>query len=673
MGQLTVRDPERALVPVSGPGAGHPEGVPRIENEIDVSRIVRGLLARKRSIILTTVVFTALLAVPAYLFIKPVWIGTARIIVQPVRGLFAGTPLETHPFAQGGTDTVVELLIAEPVLDAAANELGGQPEDVFEAIEFRTADRSPIISVDALATTGKRASEIANAFVDSTVAFYHSDLRQLIEAAQQAAKGRVGAARKRSKESQDSLTMFVVENGFYDEAEIDTVLERVATADSELGTLRARLAGVESQMDRTAELLADEKAYVSSVSSTTAPRSSGSVFDQIRPPSTGAKKGARKGKAKGEASGWLKKRKSKSGGSTRTVSPNPIHQNLYMARLAYETEGVALRNEIDRLQSRLTELVEQRDQLPLIRREYQALVVERDFALEELDKALTALAAVDNVARRPDPLFRIVERAEPPKTPTESKRKLAVVLAGMLALAGSFGLALTAELRDGRVRSRSEIERLGLQVFATVYELDDGGPTRPKDVEAVANSLRRDAAGRGPQCYLFTSADSLTGKSRLVRGVSKTLVDWDESVLRVDANFHEGSGESAPLDRYLLGESEQPGLLRYPDGSYALASGGPRTDSPALLASEWMGRLLERARSSFSITLLDGPSLRPGVDAELLAERVDGVVLVIRADRSDMAAVRDAVVRLRTIGAPLRGAVLVSPMRLATKAERAAG
>jgi Mrp family chromosome partitioning ATPase len=67
---------------------------------------------------------------------------------------------------------------------------------------------------------------------------------------------------------------------------------------------------------------------------------------------------------------------------------------------------------------------------------------------------------------------------------------------------------------------------------------------------------------------------------------------------------------------------------------HVLASGRTPTDPAQLLASDALDGLFEEIRGSeYDFVLLDGPPLLGLVDSQVLAQRVDGVLLVCRPDQ----------------------------------------
>jgi Mrp family chromosome partitioning ATPase len=68
--------------------------------------------------------------------------------------------------------------------------------------------------------------------------------------------------------------------------------------------------------------------------------------------------------------------------------------------------------------------------------------------------------------------------------------------------------------------------------------------------------------------------------------------------------------------------------------------------------------LIRGIRSDFDHLIFDGGSLATSPDSLLVASKVDGVILIVQAERTDPETVRDASNQLRAAGANLLGVVL---------------
>jgi capsular exopolysaccharide synthesis family protein len=107
----------------------------------------------------------------------------------------------------------------------------------------------------------------------------------------------------------------------------------------------------------------------------------------------------------------------------------------------------------------------------------------------------------------------------------------------------------------------------------------------------------------------------------------------------------EGSLEKA------IKSTEVPGLFVLPCG--------PIPPNPAeLLHTEAFKQLLRTVRGQFDRVILDSPPLNAVADSAVLATQVDGVVVVLKAGRTNRELARRAVRALQDVQARIAGAVL---------------
>ena len=84
-------------------------------------------------------------------------------------------------------------------------------------------------------------------------------------------------------------------------------------------------------------------------------------------------------------------------------------------------------------------------------------------------------------------------------------------------------------------------------------------------------------------------------------------------------------------------------------------------DQQVYLDLSFFGELSER----FDVIVVDAPPVLPSAAASVIAAVCDGVLFVVRAGRTEQADGRDALDRLRRVGAHVLGAVLNDPDRCA--------
>ena len=86
---------------------------------------------------------------------------------------------------------------------------------------------------------------------------------------------------------------------------------------------------------------------------------------------------------------------------------------------------------------------------------------------------------------------------------------------------------------------------------------------------------------------------------------------------------------------------------------------GPIPPSPTdLLSSNVMAALLEQLQEQFDVVILDSPPVMGLADAPLLSAMVQGVIMVIQADRGRRGSLKNSLKRLRATNAQILGGVL---------------
>lgn len=168
---------------------------------------------------------------------------------------------------------------------------------------------------------------------------------------------------------------------------------------------------------------------------------------------------------------------------------------------------------------------------------------------------------------------------------------------------------------------------------------------------------------------VVTSAGSNEGKTMVVSNLGLALARMRRRVLLVDADYRRprlhklfdltnsrglreilgGHGTVALSD--VVQETRIPGL-------FLLQSGAIDPSFPEILQSARMAELVQAANAEFDFVLIDTPPVLHLPDARIWGRLSDGVVLVVRAGRTNRARAWAAVYRLAKDGVPFLGTVL---------------
>jgi protein-tyrosine kinase len=140
---------------------------------------------------------------------------------------------------------------------------------------------------------------------------------------------------------------------------------------------------------------------------------------------------------------------------------------------------------------------------------------------------------------------------------------------------------------------------------------------------------------------LIASSLPAEGKTFVTNNLAQAIVRQpDRRCLIIDADLRcsrlhvpLGAPPSPGLTDYLLGEADEMAVIQHgSEGNLCFIPGGKEVANPSeLLLNGRLKALLERVTPIFDWVILDSPPLLPVADASLLADHVDGVILVVRA------------------------------------------
>ncbi|SHI24139.1 capsular exopolysaccharide family [Desulfosporosinus lacus DSM 15449] len=169
------------------------------------------------------------------------------------------------------------------------------------------------------------------------------------------------------------------------------------------------------------------------------------------------------------------------------------------------------------------------------------------------------------------------------------------------------------------------------------------------------------------QIIMVTSSGPREGKSHTVANLGVSMAQSGKSVLIIDADLRNptqhklfgldnGEGLSVSLvqdqdyHKYIR-ETTVPGVM--------VLSAGPVPPNPAeLVGSKRMKCLIEEVGDQFEIVLIDTPPIIAVTDAAILAQEVDGVILVLAFGEVNKDYAQKAKGLLDKLGIKILGAVL---------------
>ena len=197
-------------------------------------------------------------------------------------------------------------------------------------------------------------------------------------------------------------------------------------------------------------------------------------------------------------------------------------------------------------------------------------------------------------------------------------------------------------------------------------------PTSPaaEAYRALRINLEFASVDETVRTLLVTSSGPGEDKSLAVANLAVAMADGDRAVILVDADLrrptqHElfGLSNKRGLSDMFRDETafNDPPLQSIPDSTLKVLTSGPLPPIPSqLLAARKMDEVIARLAERADVVLFDAPPVVAVTDATLLASKVDGVLLVVKAGNTRRDHVRAAKDRLEKVNAHLIGAVLLN-------------
>ncbi|MBM9612682.1 polysaccharide biosynthesis tyrosine autokinase [Desulfobulbus rhabdoformis] len=280
--------------------------------------------------------------------------------------------------------------------------------------------------------------------------------------------------------------------------------------------------------------------------------------------------------------------------------------------------------------------------------------------------------------------IQIIDRARPPMRPFKPKMSKNLLLGIMLGLVGGIAVAFLFEHFDNTIKDADELtDRYRIPVLG-VIPYDKEGLDNPKTMalkfyedprspvaeafRTTMTSVRLSVADHPPKTLLLTSILPGAGKSSLSVNTALSYLAEDERCLLIDVDLRKPSmhGVLSDGDKGVGVSSILSGQVPLYEGiqqtSFAnldFISSGPLPPNPAeMLSSKRMRQLIEEVSRDYDRVILDGPPYQGFAEILVLANMVDGVILVTTEENTPREGVKLFRNALNNIGGRILGAII---------------
>jgi len=533
------------------------------------------------------------------------------------------------------------------------------------------------LSIYVRDTDRNRAADIANAVAVAYSGYYENQRNAVTEVAADWLKERVADLEDEVRAAEDAVLQFRRENDFIEgpqDVTRDMGSERIVTLSEAVTRNEIELADLETRWLKAQALDADNNA--AAIPDVLNDRTIQTLKQQVF--ETAAAEAELRARY-GEKMPRLKRIQAEREDLERTI----------------EVETVRI------LDSLRTELEAARETQARLRRQLEA---EREL-VQELKEREVAFERLDRGLRQTEELYRqisnrsletelagmleysnisVLDKALAPERPFEPRLRVIV----LLALALATGLAILAvfivDRLDSSVRGGEQLEAefhlpvIGIQPkYAPSAEAQESAsplhiseePRGPlaESCRTIRTNLMFMSPGQDLHTMLVTSAGPSEGKTILSSNLAYTMASAGKRTILIDTDMRRPRvhkvfqlTQRGSLAAALIGEVpfEQAVIPSgYPN--LDLIPLGPVPPNPAeLLDSASFHKLLEWLKSRYDRVIFDSPPTMAVTDASILAQYVDGVLLVAREDKTNRHVLRQALRSLQTVNARVLGFVL---------------
>lgn len=216
-------------------------------------------------------------------------------------------------------------------------------------------------------------------------------------------------------------------------------------------------------------------------------------------------------------------------------------------------------------------------------------------------------------------------------------------------------------------KKKQKLDNESLKNGIGLVTFTDPTSTIAEQFRTVRTNIQFSSVGKALKSIVFTSSAPSEGKSTVSNNVAVTWADQGKRVLIVDADMRRPtvhrtfSVSNAVGLSNLLAEtgSLENAIHETIINNLSVMPSGPIPPNPSeLLGSTKMAALLEQLTDHYDLVIIDAPPVNTVTDAQVLAARADGTILVVPQGIADKAGVRHAKQLLEAVQANILGAIL---------------
>jgi len=276
----------------------------------------------------------------------------------------------------------------------------------------------------------------------------------------------------------------------------------------------------------------------------------------------------------------------------------------------------------------------------------------------------------------------IIDRATVPRVPVSPNVKKIILMSLIVGLFLGVAVSFLREMINNTFRTPDILEEklklpmLGITPFVKDPKnsvgpeqqyLQDTRSPFSESINTIRTGIIFSNIDNPPKTILVTSATGSEGKSTLAMNLAASLSNVGKTLLlEVDLRKPSMSknlilGKQQGLTDILSGAVKSLADVTHKlnnDQLDIITCGAIPQNPMEILSSNKFEKLLKSLSEHYDHIILDGPPTLPVSDSCIVANKVDGVIISVRAEQTKIKVAREAVTRLQKLNANIVGAVL---------------
>jgi polysaccharide biosynthesis transport protein len=278
----------------------------------------------------------------------------------------------------------------------------------------------------------------------------------------------------------------------------------------------------------------------------------------------------------------------------------------------------------------------------------------------------------------------IIDNARKPNSPSKPNRIL-IVLVGLVLGAGmSFGYVFIKNYFDNTVKTPEDMEKKNINVLAWIPQIEGLGingsnefdfivAKKPDSIPSEAFRALRTRVqftkvdSESLKTILITSSAPQEGKTTIAVNLAGSFAQSNKKTLMLDCDLRKprvhsvfNSNRIPGVIDYLFNQASLDEIIRPTEiENLSFIATGTIPPNPAeMLESKPMHEFIDRMRERFDIVIMDSPPIIAVTDSEILATMVDGVILIVSADTTEVDLMEKSVGLMKNDKVSFLGSVL---------------